>query len=80
MLEGSISKLGNEYVVGLRATRCGSGELLDVEQATANTKEQVLDALSPGMQALPSRAGESLRTRQITTSRWKKERRLRWKL
>jgi DNA-binding winged helix-turn-helix (wHTH) protein/tetratricopeptide (TPR) repeat protein len=65
VLEGSISNLGNEYVLGLRATRCGSGDLLDAEQATANTKEQVLDALTQVASRFRRRAGESLRTRQM---------------
>lgn len=64
-LEGSISTLGNEYVLGLRASRCGTGELLDVEQATAKTKEQVLDALTQMATRFRRRAGESLRTRQM---------------
>jgi DNA-binding winged helix-turn-helix (wHTH) protein/tetratricopeptide (TPR) repeat protein len=64
MLEGSISTLGNEYVLGLRATRCGNGDLLDVEQATAKTKEQVLEALSQVARRFRRRAGESLQTRQ----------------
>ena len=62
MLEGSISTLGNEYVLGLRATRCGTGDLLDVEQATAKTKEQVLDALTQMARRFRRRAGESLQT------------------
>ena len=33
VLEGSISKLGNDYVIGLRANRCDSGDRLDVEQS-----------------------------------------------
>jgi DNA-binding winged helix-turn-helix (wHTH) protein/tetratricopeptide (TPR) repeat protein len=65
VLEGSISNLGNEYVLGLRATRCGSGDLLDVEQATAKAKEQVLDALTQVASRFRRRAGESLRTRQM---------------
>jgi eukaryotic-like serine/threonine-protein kinase len=65
MLEGSISYLGNEYVLGLRATRCGSGDLLDVEQAIAKTKELVLDALTQVARRFRRRAGESLRTRQM---------------
>jgi eukaryotic-like serine/threonine-protein kinase len=65
VLEGSISSLGNEYVLGLRATRCGPGDLLDVEQATAKTKEQVLDALTQVARRFRRRAGESLRTRQM---------------
>jgi DNA-binding winged helix-turn-helix (wHTH) protein/tetratricopeptide (TPR) repeat protein len=65
MLEGSISNLGSEYVLGLRATRCGPGDLIDVEQSTAKTKEQVLDALTLVARRFRRRAGESLRTRQV---------------
>jgi DNA-binding winged helix-turn-helix (wHTH) protein/tetratricopeptide (TPR) repeat protein len=65
MLEGSISTLGNEYVLGLRATRCGTGDLLDVEQATAKTKEQVLDALTQMASHFRRRSGESQRTRRM---------------
>jgi DNA-binding winged helix-turn-helix (wHTH) protein/tetratricopeptide (TPR) repeat protein len=65
VLEGSISTLGNEYVLGLRAIRCGQGDLLDVEQAIAKTKEQVLDAVTQVARRFRRRAGESLRTRQI---------------
>jgi DNA-binding winged helix-turn-helix (wHTH) protein/tetratricopeptide (TPR) repeat protein len=65
MLEGSISTLGNEYVLGLRATRCGTGDLLDVEQATAKTKEQVLETLTQVASRFRRRAGESRQTRQM---------------
>src|SRR5215831_4867251 len=65
MLEGSISTLGNEYVLGLRATRCGTGDLLDVEQVTAKTKEQVLDAMTEIARRFRRRAGESRQTRQM---------------
>src|SRR5499427_2545841 len=65
MLEGSISALGSEYVLSLRATRCGTGDLLDVEQATAKTKEQVLDALTQVASRFRRRAGESRQTRQM---------------
>ena len=81
MLEGSISNLGNEYVLGLRATRCGPGDLLDVEQATAKTKEQVLDALTAGGKTSSGGGPVSHCERdRYTTSRWKKARLLRWKL
>jgi tetratricopeptide (TPR) repeat protein len=65
MLEGSISTLGNEYVLGLRATRCGTGDLLDVEQATAKSKEQVLDSMTEIARRFRLRAGESRQTRQM---------------
>ena len=64
VLEGSISKLGSDYVIGLRANRCDSGDLLDVEQITARTKEQVLDALTLVARRFRRRAGESTQTRQ----------------
>jgi tetratricopeptide (TPR) repeat protein len=65
MLEGSISTLGNEYVLGLRATRCGTGDLLDVEQATAKTREQVLDSMTEIARRFRRRVGESRQTRQM---------------
>ncbi len=65
VLEGSISTLGNEYVLGLRATRCGTGDLLDMEQGTAKTKEEVLDSMTEIARGFRRRAGESLRTRQM---------------
>jgi eukaryotic-like serine/threonine-protein kinase len=65
MLEGSISTLGDEYVLGLRATRCGTRDLLDVEQATAKTKEQVLDSMTEIARRFRRRAGESRQTRQM---------------
>ena len=44
-IEGSISTLGSEYVIGLKALNCHNGDLLADEQGTANSKEQVLPAL-----------------------------------
>jgi eukaryotic-like serine/threonine-protein kinase len=46
VLEGSIAKLGSQYVLGLHAKSCRSGDLLDEEQAQAARKEDVLNALS----------------------------------
>ena len=63
VLEGSISKLGNDYVIGLRANRCDSGDRLDVEQTAARSKEQVLDALTLVARRFRRRAGESAQTR-----------------
>jgi hypothetical protein len=44
-LVGTISTLGREYVLGLRAVDCQSGDTLVQEQVTAASKEKVLDAL-----------------------------------
>jgi len=59
-IEGSISMLGSEYVVGLRAVNCRTGDLLAQEQVTANGKEQVLKALGPAASSLRQKLGESL--------------------
>src|SRR4051794_3796240 len=44
-IEGSISALGNQYVLGLKAVSCRNGDLLAHEQVTAAGKEQVLRSL-----------------------------------
>ncbi len=38
VVEGSISSLGSQYVLGLRATNCTNGEVLDDEQVQAAKK------------------------------------------
>ncbi len=59
-IEGSISSLGAEYVVGLKALNCHNGDLLAQEQATANSKEQVLQALGAAATKVRRKLGESL--------------------
>jgi tetratricopeptide (TPR) repeat protein len=61
-LDGSIASLGTQYVLGLRATNCRSGEVLDEEQAQAARKEDVLNSLSQIASRLRTRLGESLAT------------------
>ncbi|HVN80145.1 MAG TPA: protein kinase [Terriglobia bacterium] len=62
VLEGSIAGLGSEYVLGLRATNCGDGRILDEEQVQADRKEDVLNALSQMASGFRTRVGESLAT------------------
>ena len=38
VLDGSISSLGSQYVVGLRAKNCRTGDVLDEEQVQAARK------------------------------------------
>jgi eukaryotic-like serine/threonine-protein kinase len=59
-IEGSISSLGSQYVVGLKAVNCHSGDLLAQAQATANSKEQVLKALGEAATKIREKLGESL--------------------
>ena len=62
VLDGSIESLGTQYVLGLRAKNCRSGEVLDEEQVQAARKEDVLNALSQIASKFRTRVGESLTT------------------
>jgi DNA-binding winged helix-turn-helix (wHTH) protein/predicted Zn-dependent protease len=62
ILEGSIATLGSQYVLGLRATNCRTGDLIDEEQVQAATKEDALSALSQIATKFRTRIGESLTT------------------
>ncbi len=59
-LAGAIGSLGGEYVLGLKAVSCQSGDTLAEEQVTAVSKEKVLDALGKSASKLRSEMGESL--------------------
>jgi serine/threonine protein kinase/tetratricopeptide (TPR) repeat protein len=61
-LAGSIGSLGSEYVLGLKAVNCQSGDTLAQEQVTAASKEKVLGALGEGASKLRGELGESLNT------------------
>ncbi len=60
ILAGSVSSLGSQYVVGLEAVACSTGDTLAKEQAEAASKEGVLKALSTAATSLRGRLGESL--------------------
>ena len=60
VLEGSISPLGNHFVLWLRAKNCHTGDILDQEQAEAARKEDVLSVLSEIAKSFRTRVGESL--------------------
>ena len=57
---GSIAMLGSEYVLGLKAVNCQTGEPMAEELVTASSKEKVLDALGEEATKLRSGLGESL--------------------
>jgi serine/threonine protein kinase/Tfp pilus assembly protein PilF len=63
-IAGSIDSLGSEYVLGLKAVNCQSGDTLAEEQVTAASKEKVLDALGAAASKLRTELGESLATVQ----------------
>jgi len=62
VLDGSIASLGSQYVLGLRAKNCRTGDVLAEDQAQAAKKEDVLNALSQIAGKLRTRLGESLAT------------------
>jgi serine/threonine protein kinase/tetratricopeptide (TPR) repeat protein len=63
-IAGSIGSLGSEYVLGLKAVNCQSGDLLAQEQVTASAKEKVLNALGEAAANLRGQLGESMATVQ----------------
>jgi eukaryotic-like serine/threonine-protein kinase len=63
-IAGSIATLGSEYILGLKAVNCQSGDMLAQEQVTAAAKEKVLDALGEAATKLRGELGESLATVQ----------------
>jgi eukaryotic-like serine/threonine-protein kinase len=64
VLDGTIASLGSQYVVGLRAKDCRTGNVLVEEQVQAAKKEDVLNALGEIAINFRNRVGESLTTVQ----------------
>jgi eukaryotic-like serine/threonine-protein kinase len=60
LLAGSISRLGNEYMVGLEAVGCGNGDTLAKEQTAASSKEDAVKVLGNVASSLRTKLGESL--------------------
>ena len=60
LLTGSIAMLGRQYVIGLKATNCNTGDLLAEAQQPATSKEAVLKALDISSTHVRSKLGESL--------------------
>jgi DNA-binding winged helix-turn-helix (wHTH) protein/tetratricopeptide (TPR) repeat protein len=60
MLTGSIAGLGSQYVIGLKAVNCNTGDVLAEAQEQAAGKEVVLKALDAAAVSLRGKLGESL--------------------
>ena len=60
MLTGSIAGLGSQYVIGLKAVNCNTGDVLAEAQEQAAGKEAVLKALDTAAVSLRGKLGESL--------------------
>ena len=57
-IAGSIGSLGTEYVLGLKAVNCQSGDTLALEQVTVAYREKVLNALGEAASKLRGELGE----------------------
>jgi eukaryotic-like serine/threonine-protein kinase len=63
-IAGAIALLGTDYVLGLKAVNCRTGDTLAQEQVTAPSKERVIAALGEASRTLRAELGESLSTVQ----------------
>ena len=61
-ISGSIANLGSQYVIGLDAVNCKTGDPLAQEQVTAENKEHILKSLGEAATKLREKLGESLNT------------------
>jgi serine/threonine protein kinase/Flp pilus assembly protein TadD len=59
-ITGSIANLGGQYVIGLNAVNCRTGDVLARAQIEAASKQQVLGAVGDAAANLRSKLGESL--------------------
>jgi tetratricopeptide (TPR) repeat protein len=60
VLNGSIASIGSEYVLGIEAVNCQTGETLAREQVEVAKKEQVIGAVGRAASNLRGKLGESL--------------------
>ena len=60
LLGGTISGLGNHYLIDLTAMGCATGDSLANEQGEATSKDDVLKTLSRASSSLRTKLGESL--------------------
>ena len=60
MLVGTISALDSEYLIGLQAINCVSGDVIVAEQSRATGRAKVLAALDQAASRMREKLGESL--------------------
>src|SRR5215469_10752473 len=64
VLDGSIARIGTQYLLTLRAVNCESGKTLASSEAKASDENHVLDALGNVSVEIRNKLGESLSTIQ----------------
>jgi eukaryotic-like serine/threonine-protein kinase len=60
LLTGSIASIGSQYLIGLKAVNCQTGDTLASAEATAENRDKVLNALGDVGNQLREKLGESL--------------------
>jgi eukaryotic-like serine/threonine-protein kinase len=60
LLTGSIAGIGSQYLIGLKAVNCQTGDTLASAEATAENRDKVLKALGDVGNQLREKLGESL--------------------
>src|SRR5262249_44543669 len=60
VMNGSIAQVGSQYVVGVEAVNCLTGDDLAREQIQVDKKEQVLGAVGKAASSLRGKLGESV--------------------
>jgi hypothetical protein len=64
VLDGSISQIGTQYLLTIKAVNCASGESLASTEAQASDKNHILEALGKTASEIRTKLGESLSTVQ----------------
>jgi eukaryotic-like serine/threonine-protein kinase len=62
VIDGSITQIGTQYSLILKAVNCSTGESLTSTESQASDKSHVLDALGKAASEIRSKLGESLST------------------
>jgi tetratricopeptide (TPR) repeat protein len=65
VVEGSIARLGRQYLLGLSARNCHTGDVLGHEQVRTGNEEQVLNAFTRIAAQIRVRLGEALSTIEV---------------
>jgi serine/threonine protein kinase/predicted Zn-dependent protease len=64
VLDGTITQIGTQYLLTLKAVNCSNGESLASTETQASDKNHVLDALGKSASEIRNKLGESLNTVQ----------------
>jgi tetratricopeptide (TPR) repeat protein len=60
LLTGSVARIGNQYLIGLKALNCETGDTVASTEVKAENRDKVLNALDTAGNQLREKLGESL--------------------